>query len=69
MVSGGEWAWEDDGTHRDLGFAAIGVHFACVVELGDVEPSLGSIHGLLVKLNGPVVLLMVVYGSKTVFAW
>ena len=43
-----------------LGFDALGVHFACVVELGDVEPSLGSIHGLLVKLNGPVVLLMVV---------
>ena len=29
-----------------LGFDALGVHFACVVELGDVEPSLGSMHGL-----------------------
>ena len=30
-----------------LGFDALGVHFACVVELRDVEPSLGSMHGLL----------------------
>ena len=34
-----------------LGFDALGVHFACVVELGDVEPSLGSMHGLLALNN------------------
>ena len=34
-----------------LGFNALGVHFACVVDLEDVEPSLGSMHGLLALKN------------------